>query len=100
MPPAFTTGTGGTTSRASEMAVAPGTYSASATASLTNGLTLACVSPTVRERISEQESELVGRERERAILGDLITGTAPLVIFVHGVAGVGKSALVGLFAAQ
>src|SRR5689334_12623629 len=43
--------------------------------------------------LDERAGALVGRERERAALLDLVEGDAPGVAFVHGIAGVGKSAL-------
>jgi hypothetical protein len=46
---------------------------------------------TVRQRVEEQETGLVGRETSPccAALGT----DGPLVVFVHGIGGVGKSAL-------
>jgi len=41
-----------------------------------------------------------GRSRERAALLDLVERDRPLVVAVHGIAGVGKSALLGAFAAD
>ena len=48
---------------------------------------------TVRQLIEEQAAGLVGREDERAILHQLLGEGVPLVVFVHGLAGVGKSTL-------
>ena len=48
---------------------------------------------TVRQLIEEQAAGLVGREDERAILHQLLGEGGPLVVFVHGLAGVGKSAV-------
>ena len=52
---------------------------------------------TVRELIDEQASRLVGRDDELAILRQLLGDSGPLVVFVHGIAGVGKSALAHAF---
>jgi predicted ATPase len=43
---------------------------------------------------------IVGRDRERVALLELLEEGGPLVAFVHGPAGVGKSALLGTFAAE
>lgn len=42
----------------------------------------------------------VGREAELAILRRLLTDDGPVVVFVHGIAGVGKSALLHEFAKE
>jgi hypothetical protein len=55
---------------------------------------------TVRQLIEEQATRLVGREDERAILHQLLGPGGPLVAFVHGLAGVGKSTLVQAFAVE
>lgn len=55
---------------------------------------------TVRQLIEEQAASLVGREDERAILHQLIGVGGPLVVFVHGLAGVGKSTLVQAFSVE
>jgi putative protein kinase ArgK-like GTPase of G3E family len=55
---------------------------------------------TVRQLIEEQAAGLVGREDERAILHQLLGEGRPLVVFVHGLAGVGKSTLVQAFAVE
>ena len=55
---------------------------------------------TVRQLIEEQAAGLVGREDERAILHQLLGDGGPLVVFVHGLAGVGKSTLVQAFAVE
>ena len=55
---------------------------------------------TVRQLIEEQAAGLVGREDERAILHQLLGVGGPLVVFVHGLAGVGKSTLVQAFAVE
>jgi len=48
---------------------------------------------TVRQLIEEQAAGLVRREDERAILHQLRGEGGLLVVFVHGLAGVGKSTL-------
>lgn len=55
---------------------------------------------TVRQLIDEQAAGLVGREDERAVLHQLLGVGGPLVVFVHGLAGVGKSTLVQAFAVE
>ena len=49
------------------------------------------MSLTVRQLMEEQAAGLVGREDERAVLHQLLGEGGPLVVFVHGIAGVGKS---------
>ncbi len=53
---------------------------------------------TVRQLIEERAAGLVGREDERAVLHGLLEADGPLIVFVHGLAGVGKSTLVQAFA--
>lgn len=55
---------------------------------------------TVRQRIDEQGTGLVGRETERAFLHLVLGEEGPLVVFVHGIGGVGKSTLVDAFAGE
>jgi hypothetical protein len=55
---------------------------------------------TVGQRIEEQATRLVGREDERAALHEMLGADGPLVVFVHGLAGVGKSTLVQAFAVE
>ena len=55
---------------------------------------------TVRQRIDEQGTGLVGRETERAFLHQVLGEDGPLVVFVHGIGGVGKSTLVDAFAGE
>ena len=55
---------------------------------------------TVGQRIEEQAARLVGREDERATLHEMLGEDGPLVVFVHGLAGVGKSTLVQAFAVE
>ncbi|GAA0625042.1 winged helix-turn-helix domain-containing protein [Halomonas beimenensis] len=43
------------------------------------------------------EDELIGREGELARLGDLLAGDGPRVALLHGVAGIGKTALLRRF---
>jgi DNA-binding response OmpR family regulator len=58
------------------------------------------MSHTVRQLMDEQAAGLVGRGDERAVLRQLLGDGGPLVVFVHGIAGVGKSALVEAFALE
>ena len=55
---------------------------------------------TVRQRIDDQSTGLVGREQERAFLHQVLGAEGPLVVFVHGIGGVGKSTLVEAFAGE
>jgi hypothetical protein len=55
---------------------------------------------TVGQLIEAQAARLVGREDERAILHRVLDADGPLVVFVHGLAGVGKSTLVQAFAVE
>jgi hypothetical protein len=48
---------------------------------------------TIGALLAEQAARPFGRESERAALGRLTARNGPLVVFVHGLAGVGKSAL-------
>ncbi|MEO6207898.1 MAG: ATP-binding protein, partial [Candidatus Limnocylindrales bacterium] len=55
---------------------------------------------TVRQRIEAQAPGLVGRESERAFLHQLLEDDGPLVAFVHGIGGVGKSSLLEAFTVE
>ena len=55
---------------------------------------------TVRQRVEAQETGLVGRETELALLRLVLGTDGPLVVFVHGIGGVGKSTLLERFAAE
>ena len=46
---------------------------------------------TVGQRIEAQGTGLVGRESERAFLHLVLGEEGPLVVFIHGIGGVGKS---------
>jgi hypothetical protein len=48
---------------------------------------------TLQSTLDERAGALIGRERERAALLELVERDIPLVAFVHGIAGVGKSML-------
>jgi hypothetical protein len=52
------------------------------------------MSRTIQTLLDERASSLVGRDRER----DLLLDPGAPIVFVHGIAGVGKSALVRAFA--
>jgi DNA-binding response OmpR family regulator len=58
------------------------------------------MSQTVRQLIDEQAAGLVGRDNERAVLRRLLCEGGPLVVFVHGMAGIGKTALGEAFAGE
>jgi hypothetical protein len=58
------------------------------------------VTLTVRQRIADQGTGLVGRETERAFLHLVLGEEGPLVVFIHGIGGVGKSALLDAFTAD
>jgi hypothetical protein len=49
------------------------------------------VTLTVRQRIEGQGTGLVGREAERAVLHLVLGDEGNLVVFIHGIGGVGKS---------
>lgn len=49
---------------------------------------------------SRAREDFIGRAAERAALGAILNADGPRVIHVHGIAGVGKSALMGRFAAD
>ena len=55
---------------------------------------------TVRQRIEDQGADLVGRDQERSILHHVLDEDGPMVVFVHGIGGVGKSTLVEAFAGE
>jgi hypothetical protein len=55
---------------------------------------------TIRQLIDEQQTRLVGRDNEMAVLRGMLAEGGPLVVFVHGIAGIGKSALVEAFGAE
>lgn len=55
---------------------------------------------TVRQLIDEQAAGLTGRGDELAVLRKLLGEDGPLVVFVHGMAGIGKSALTEAFAVE
>jgi DNA-binding response OmpR family regulator len=52
---------------------------------------------TIRQLIDEQATWLVGRDDEMDVLRRLLGEDGPFVVFVHGIAGIGKSALVEAF---
>ena len=58
------------------------------------------MSQTVRQLMDEQMAGLVGRDDEKAILRQLLSDGGPLVVFVYGIAGIGKTALVEAFAVE
>jgi Transcriptional regulatory protein, C terminal len=58
------------------------------------------VTQTIRQLIDEQATRLVGRDHEMAVLRGLLTEGGPPVVFVHGIAGIGKSALLEAFGVE
>jgi DNA-binding winged helix-turn-helix (wHTH) protein len=56
------------------------------------------VSRTIRELVEERSAEIVGRNAEKAALLGTLEEGGQLVVFVHGIAGVGKSTLLEAFA--
>jgi transcriptional regulator/AAA ATPase-like protein len=55
---------------------------------------------TVRQRIEDQGAGLVGRIAERAFLHQVLAEEGPLVVFVHGIGGVGKTSLLEAFTVE
>src|SRR5512143_2466969 len=55
---------------------------------------------TVRQRVADQGTGFVGREAERAVLHQVLGEEGPLVVFIHGIGGVGKSALLEAFTGE
>ena len=47
----------------------------------------------MRELVEERSAEIVGRAAEKAALLGMLEEGGQLVVFVHGIAGVGKSTL-------
>jgi Transcriptional regulatory protein, C terminal/AAA ATPase domain len=58
------------------------------------------VGSTIGALLDRQSARLVGRDRERSALLRLVHEDVPVVLFVHGLAGVGKSTLLASFAAD
>src|SRR5262245_65696015 len=48
---------------------------------------------TLQSTLDQRAGALIGREPERVVLAELVERDLPLVAFVHGIAGVGKSML-------
>lgn len=55
---------------------------------------------TIGGRLEGSAPVLVGRAAEQATLRQLVADDTPLVVFIHGIGGVGKSALVAAFCAE
>jgi hypothetical protein len=55
---------------------------------------------TISSLLAARAAAILGRDEERAALGELLGGDRPIVVAVHGLAGVGKSALLAAFAAD
>src|SRR6201990_2948071 len=56
------------------------------------------MSGTLRTLLGARAAAVVGRQAERAVLLELAEQHRPLVVAVHGIAGIGKSALLAAFA--
>ncbi len=56
------------------------------------------MSGTLRTLLGARAAAVVGRQAERAMLLELAERDRPLVVAVHGIAGIGKSALLAAFA--
>ncbi|HTR92636.1 MAG TPA: winged helix-turn-helix domain-containing protein [Trebonia sp.] len=56
------------------------------------------MSGTLRTLLGARAAAVVGRQAERAVLLELADSDRPLVVAVHGIAGIGKSALLAGFA--
>src|SRR5687767_10918795 len=55
---------------------------------------------TLGALLAQQASQITGRERERAELRRLLGADGPVVAYIHGLAGVGKSTLLHAFVAD
>jgi hypothetical protein len=55
---------------------------------------------SVGSLLQERAARIAGREHERRLLLELLDDSGPLVAYVHGLAGVGKSTLLHAFAAE
>src|SRR5258705_1176685 len=66
----------------------------------TQGAQTPPMSTSVRHLMDEQVAGLVGRSDEMAVLRQLLGKAGPLVVFIHGIAGVGKSALAECFSVE
>src|SRR5262245_47644916 len=58
------------------------------------------MSRTIRELVEERSAEIFGRTSEKAALLQTLEEGGPLVVFVHGIAGVGKTTLLDAFASE
>jgi AAA ATPase domain len=56
------------------------------------------MSGTLRTLLTARAAAVIGRQAERAVLLGLAERDRPLVVAVHGIAGIGKSALLAAFA--
>ena len=79
---------------------AVGTVSIVQNRSTGSGTYRARMARTLAAMLDQRALSLPGRERERAALLRLVRDDTPLVAFVHGIAGVGKSTLLRALAAD
>jgi hypothetical protein len=56
------------------------------------------MSGTLGALLRARAADVIGRQAERAVLLDLVERERPVVVAVHGIAGIGKSALLAAFA--
>src|SRR5580704_4050014 len=57
-----------------------------------------CVMPRVRDLLDRQVAgSFVGRTEELCLLHDILADEGPVVVHLHGIAGIGKSRLLGAF---
>jgi hypothetical protein len=59
------------------------------------------MSPRIGDLLMQQAKEsFVGRDDEKAALLDMLEEKGPIVLFIHGIAGIGKSSLLEVFSAE
>src|ERR1700733_9600847 len=57
-----------------------------------------CIMPRVRDLLDRHETgSFVGRIEELCSLHDILADDGPVVVYLHGIAGIGKSRLLGAF---
>ncbi len=55
---------------------------------------------TLGSLLAQQADQIAGRERERSLLRGLLEADGPVVAYIHGLAGVGKTTLLHAFACE